>query len=558
MKKKLNLILTAFCIALVTHAQVLCKWDAESTRSVPARFDCYRGETLLFTPTYRQYGQLVTNLTETFYWQTNGMVNAWWTTNILQFTPAMDVGASSYTCFIRASGSNGVSYRANGIITMRHAPGYTPNTLPLPVNVIDFAVVITTNAPWALTTELLDYYPRNNPSNYITLAQVSGSITNIDVVCSGGYRNSTYWFLDYDDVFRTFSGVNSVVTNGDLIVSNLVASSTYVDKQMSASVVRGFPGCGSVIWTSSDTNKATIDSRGKLTMLGQGSTVVTGSICAQQKSVTVPLHVANPGEPCSTSYFVENSLRYIIATNLDAMIAGGTSTWNRSYWSIIDHAATIYVRDTSCWARNIDLSGVVVSTGGGTPYWHGTLITSQHIAMVKHAYDGVGSVKRFVGASGTVYTRTISALRDPFPGLAWRHGDIMIGKLGSSLPTNDVCVYSILPAAFTNQLPNNLKDTPCLIYDQSLRCLVANLFSDFGHSAPTDTVRSQFYSIPYVGDSGRPTFLIVPGKTPIFLHMFTYATSGLSQASVRDAVNAALAVDGDSLNEADLTGYPTF
>lgn len=395
-------------------------------------------------------------------------------------------------------------------------------------------------------------YVKTNDAMYLA------AITNVEVVCSGGYRNSTYWFLDYSDIFRTFSTVTSVVTNGDLVVSNFVSSATYIDKQMAASVVRGFLDCGSVIWTCSDTNKATIDSRGKLTMLGQGSTVVTGSICAQQKSITVPLYVANPGEPYSTSRFLENSLRYMISTNLDALIVGGTSTWNRSYWSTIDHAGANYVRDPNCWAKDIDLSGVVVSTGGGTPYWHGTLITSQHIAMVKHAYNGVGSVKRFVGASGTVYTRAISALRDPYPGLNWMYGDIIIGKLDSALPTNDVCVYAILPSSFTNQFPNNLKDTPCLIYDQSLRCLVADLYSDFGHRSPTDSVRAQFYSLPYVGDSGRPTFLIVPGRKPIFLHMFTYATGGLSIVSVRDAVNTALSVDGDSLTEADLSGYPTF
>lgn len=148
--KKLNLILAALFLTFAAHAQVLCRWDAESTRNAPARFDCFRGETLLFAPTYRQYGTLVTNVTETFYWQTNGMGSAWWSTNILQFVPAMDVGATSYTCFIRALGTNGVSYRANGIITMRHAPGYIPNALPLPSSSIDFATVNTTNAPWLL------------------------------------------------------------------------------------------------------------------------------------------------------------------------------------------------------------------------------------------------------------------------------------------------------------------------------------------------------------------------------------------------------------------------
>lgn len=154
MKKKLNIVSTALFLSFSAHAQVLCKWDAESTRNVPARFDCFRGETLVFQPAYRQYNTLVTNVTETLYWQTNGMLNTWWTTNVLQFTPAMDVGASSYTAFIRAVGTNGVSYRANGIITMRHAPGFTPNALALPVQTIDFAATSYVNAPWVLPSSL--------------------------------------------------------------------------------------------------------------------------------------------------------------------------------------------------------------------------------------------------------------------------------------------------------------------------------------------------------------------------------------------------------------------
>jgi hypothetical protein len=78
------------------------------------------------------------------------MGTAWWSTNVLAFTPAMDVGATRYTIFIRAAMTNGVNYRANGTITMRNAPGFTPNTLPLPVPSIDFATVTPTNAPWLL------------------------------------------------------------------------------------------------------------------------------------------------------------------------------------------------------------------------------------------------------------------------------------------------------------------------------------------------------------------------------------------------------------------------
>jgi hypothetical protein len=142
--------LFVICAALATQGQVLCRWTADSSRTTPIEFSCFRGESLLLSPTLTSYGKPITNYTGTLLWQTNGMGTAWWSTNVLAFTPAMDVGATRYTIFIRAAMTNGVNYRANGTITMRNAPGFTPNTLPLPVPSIDFATVTPTNAPWLL------------------------------------------------------------------------------------------------------------------------------------------------------------------------------------------------------------------------------------------------------------------------------------------------------------------------------------------------------------------------------------------------------------------------
>ena len=58
--------------------------------------------------------------------------------------------------------TNGVSYRANGVLAMRHAPGSPPNALPLPAQVIDFAQVETLNAPWLLASELPEFPGASN------------------------------------------------------------------------------------------------------------------------------------------------------------------------------------------------------------------------------------------------------------------------------------------------------------------------------------------------------------------------------------------------------------
>jgi len=146
-------IITVLCIALATalQAQVSLEWVAESSKAKAAEFTAYRGETLFFNPTMEEYGSPMTNYTATLFYQTNGMGSAWWQgTNGMYFTPAMDIGASAYTVYIRAEKTNGISYRANAVVRMLGSPGATPNSIPLPVQRIDFSTTAHTNAPWLL------------------------------------------------------------------------------------------------------------------------------------------------------------------------------------------------------------------------------------------------------------------------------------------------------------------------------------------------------------------------------------------------------------------------
>lgn len=409
--------------------------------------------------------------------------------------------------------------------------------------------------------------PTNAPYARSVTADSTGALiwpTNLipPVVCKGGFRNEYYWYIDYSDRITNYDYTVSVVTNYDLITTTLLPSQMDVDKLMRVEVLRGFPASASIAWSVFPTNMASISQDGVLDMLSSGECTVTANLAGEEKTLVVPLYQSESKTPVESESFTAGSLRYVANTNLDAMIVGGTATWERAYYSIADHATTNYVRNTNCWAAGIDLSGVVVSTSGSTPYWHGTLITSQHIAMAKHAYNGVGSVKRFVGLSGTNYSRTISAVLDPWPGEAWSIAfgskDIVVGRLNLPLPTNDVCVYSVLPASYTNQTPLGLAGVPCLIFDQLYRCGIGDLFYDHAIGRPSDAIRAEFFSLPYVGDSGRPVFAILPGRKPVLLFLFTYPTRGSSFISNRSAIDAALSYDGATLTDADLSGFTDF
>ena len=140
--------------ALSASAAVPLRWTVETSRATPAQFEAYQGETLALEAALQSYGKpLETSGIAALYWQTNGMGSAYWQTtaavnsNRLSavFTPEMDVGAKVYNCFI---GQPGTIYHAAFQLRLRPSPGASPNVLPLPTPVIDFAKVTVLNPPW--------------------------------------------------------------------------------------------------------------------------------------------------------------------------------------------------------------------------------------------------------------------------------------------------------------------------------------------------------------------------------------------------------------------------
>ena len=143
MKRKIALF--AALAALAACAKTF-SWRITSPQPVAQTFAAYRGETLEFAP---QFCGAMSNVTASaLYYQTNGMGTAWWQAGGLVFAPSNDCGAAAYRFFVRAADPLGTDYTANGVLRMLDSPGETPNALPLPVQVLDFAAVEVANAPW--------------------------------------------------------------------------------------------------------------------------------------------------------------------------------------------------------------------------------------------------------------------------------------------------------------------------------------------------------------------------------------------------------------------------
>ena len=145
MKKLFAIALLASFTTLAAPLQWTCDWPEAKSQT----FSLYQGETATFEPTFRVNGHTVTNATiEAVWYQTNGMGNAWWKLDGATFAPSNDVGAASYRFFVEAKTSDDILYRANGALRMLPSPGFTPNTIELPVARLDFAAVDVLNPPW--------------------------------------------------------------------------------------------------------------------------------------------------------------------------------------------------------------------------------------------------------------------------------------------------------------------------------------------------------------------------------------------------------------------------
>ena len=137
------------------HAAVPLRWTVETSAANPATFDQFAGATYDLEAALQNRGKpLAVSGEAQLFWQTNGMGSAWWTApatvsgNVLRatWTPACDVGARVYNCFI---GITGTVYNAAFQLRLRPSPGAHPNDLPLPTPVIDFSRVTVLNPPWS-------------------------------------------------------------------------------------------------------------------------------------------------------------------------------------------------------------------------------------------------------------------------------------------------------------------------------------------------------------------------------------------------------------------------
>lgn len=200
----MRIALITSCFLLVASAQALTDtWGVDVQQHTAVQRTYKQGETWSMQITLRDGLKSLdlTGATAKWYWYTNTTANIWWTNSAAitlpksgivtaQWTPAMDVGASSYAYWVGIwmPGATSPLWRVTGNIRMLPSPGFTPNALPMPIRTLDFAAITITNAPWvtaadwasgsnALASAVQSHAQRTDNPHGVTASQI-GALTS--------------------------------------------------------------------------------------------------------------------------------------------------------------------------------------------------------------------------------------------------------------------------------------------------------------------------------------------------------------------------------------------
>jgi len=229
-------------------------------------------------------------------------------------------------------------------------------------------------------------------------------------------------------------------------------------------LVPGF-GFDLITITSSDTNKLLAPVNNIAQAVGTGSVVLKASTEFGDFAMKLLIvnRITGTTSEVLQSYLLGSAARHA-ADAIDTRIAGKDATAKPIY-STQNHSGGIYVRNTNCWAYNLDLTCISPWNSTGGNGMAGTLISPRHVLFCEHVnfHPNVGATIRFVTTNNTVVTRTITALVT-HPDYSPFYPDITIGVLNADVPTG-ISFAKILPQNWATYFPsvNGAAQIPALV-----------------------------------------------------------------------------------------------
>jgi len=276
-------------------------------------------------------------------------------------------------------------------------------------------------------------------------------------------------------------------------------------------------------------------------------------------------------DPHSVNNSSNTAIRNAIAA-VDEKLAGLTPSVALPIFSVQDHAATNYVRNTNCWAYSYDLTCYSPwnNTNTNAPWYRpGTLISPRHVIFAAHYAAESNKLIRFVDRQNNVVIRQIVRVipHPSYPGTNdYDYPDLAIGLLDSDIPTNQISFAQVLPDNYTNYLSRGTR-LPLLGLNQFHKASVFDFKEISGtyfdatirttSKGPINETRNGFYSAVSGGDSGSPFFIFLDGKTVLVTVLARIDGSGPSVTALKHDINAMMTElgGGYQLTEINLSTF---
>jgi len=322
-----------------------------------------------------------------------------------------------------------------------------------------------------------------------------------------------------------------------------------------------------VIWSSSNTSVATVNSYGYVSYLSNGSSTITASIGEKSLSKTLTFSTTTATNSIFSDYVTSSLAKSIIST-IDSRISGKDPSISKNIFLLQNHSDGIYTRNTQCWAYGLDLTCFSPWNSLDGPRRAGTLISPRHIICAKHYPLTVGTTIRFIRLDNTIVTKTITAIGNVY------NTDIQIALLDSDvgsgisfaqiLPEN---WYNYLPSLYSNQKLNINREfgLPGLCLDQEEKALILDItrisseYLSTTYYKPLKLTNIEFYEDIIVGDSGNPTFLII-NNILVLTSCWLNVGGGPFISYYKSQINSLMSQLGGNyqLTEIDLSSFSTY
>lgn len=362
---------------------------------------------------------------------------------------------------------------------------------------------------------------------------------------------------------RTLSSSSSTtISNKDLILIQTSGSTTITDYQ--TSIQQLIPGNYNTTINSS--NSGVIlgpNSAGLASGVSAGNAILIATSPNGSFSLSGVVVTSNTGAlNVELISYAANSLAKHSSDAVDNRIAGKTAATAKLIYTTQNHSTSTYVRNTGCWASDINLTSISPWNSTDNNNRAGTLVSPRHILFASHYQINNGATIRFIDNNNNVITRTmVNKLSLPYQSAYYP--DITIGILDSDVP-NSIGFAKILPTNWINYLPSLAMPyrVPALVLDQEEKALISELWllntTAALNSPNVNSLRYAFFENITLGDSGNPAFLIINGELVIItVWTFGGGGAGTSIAYHKDAINDIMSAlgGGYSLTEMSLNGF---